>query len=422
MRFPALFLLGVFAILPPVTAGDTADRRLLELTVGKTKHQGRQYVSDAEICWLLERDGHLESIELKQVTEFKQVANTFRPFSAAELRSQLTTELGTGYEADIRGNHIAIAPTGQAKTCVEIVDKTSKSFSSYFSRRNFKLDKLEAPMITVVFRTHNEFLAYCDKGGIKQTKGLLGYYSPMTNRVALYLPQPAAAANTATGDVGPSLSELAIDSGSAPLDPLLRLTHSGAPPLGSGFADTLAHETTHQMGFNSGLHSRLGDDPKWVIEGMAMLFEGDANRDDARQKTNVAQRMNRDRFLWFQEYQQARRKPKSLEEFLTSDALFTTSTLDAYSEAWAFTFFLAETRASNLSGYLKKLANRTELGEYTPMKRLGDFKASFGKDLPNLEAHYLRFIQNLETASPAPATPKTPGQSPPPSSTPVTLR
>ena len=104
-----------------------------------------------------------------------------------------------------------------------------------------------------------------------------------------------------------------------------------------------------------------------------MLFEGDANRDDSRQQSTVAQRMNRERFMWFQEYQQARRPRKSLEEFLTSETLFQTSTLDAYSEAWALTFFLAETRPSNLSGYLKKLANRTELGEYSAMKRLNDF-------------------------------------------------
>ena len=150
------------------------------------------------------------------------------------------------------------------------------------------------------------------------------------------------------------------------------------------------------MGFNCGLHSRLGDDPTWIIEGMAMLFEGDANRDDARQRTSVSQRMNRERFTWFMEYQRARRPKKALEEFLTSEALFQSNTLDAYSEAWALTFFLAETRSSNLSSYLKKLANRTELGEYTAMKRLNDFKAVFGRDINHLEVQYLRFINGLE--------------------------
>lgn len=110
--------------------------------------------------------------------------------------------------------------------------------------------------------------------------------------------------------------------------------------------------------------------------------------------------MNRERFIWFMEYQKGRRPKKALEEFLTSETLFQSNTLDAYSEAWALTFFLAETRPSNLSAYLKKLANRTDLGEYSAMKRLNDFKAVFGKDINSLEVKYLRFINELELSQP----------------------
>ena len=405
MRITALIVLGCLVMASGIEAAETIDRRFLELSVQKEKHQGRKYVSDDEVCWLLERDGQLRNIELSQVTEFKQLGNTFRPYSTNELRGRLLAEFGKGYEVDARSNQVVIAPTGQAKGCAAVVETTAKSFTSYFGRRNLKLDKIETPLVTVVFKSHPEFLTYCDQDQIKQTNGLLGYYSPMTNRVALFLRAPADKASSFSGDIDTPFSQ-------ALAGPLSQLTHFGVPPKSSGFVDTLAHETTHQLGFNVGLHSRLGDDPKWIIEGMAMLFEGDANRDDTRDKTSVAQRMNRDRFIWFQEYQKVRREPKSLEDFLTSDALFTSSTLDAYSEAWALTFFLAETRSANLSTYLKKLANRTDLGEYTPMKRLNDFKACFSKDIPSLEMQYLRFMQELESTQ-SPATTATgPGQSP----------
>jgi hypothetical protein len=49
---------------------------------------------------------------------------------------------------------------------------------------------------------------------------------------------------------------------------------------------------------------------------------------------------------------------------------------------------------------LKKLANRTDLGEYSAMKRLNDFKAVFGKDINHLEVQYLRFINALELPQP----------------------
>ncbi len=411
MRLSILFVCGLLVSFCEASAADKIDRRLIELSVGGIKHQGRQLVSDDEVCWLLKQDGRLHSLDLAEVTEFKQLGHVFRPFSTHEMRTRLITEFGKGFEVDTRGSQVLIAPSGKTKACADLIEATSKSFASYFSRRNFKLDKFETPLVTIVFPTQKEFLAYSGQDMVKNTQGLRGYYSPTSNRVALYMEQSAPAVKSFVGDMG------------EPLAPFSRLTHYGAAQAEGGFRDTLTHETTHQLGFNSGLHSRLGDDPTWIIEGLAMLFEGDANRDDTRQQTTVAQRMNRERFIWFREFSQIRRQPKSLEEFVTTNALFSTNTLDAYSEAWALTFFLAETRSSNLSGYLKKLANRTELGEYTPMKRLNDFKASFGKDIPHLESQYLRFMKELESATPPSqeaATATDPWQTP--KTSPVTLR
>ena len=36
---------------------------------------------------------------------------------------------------------------------------------------------------------------------------------------------------------------------------------------------TIVHEATHQIAFNSGLHQRLSDCPKWFSEGVAMYCE-----------------------------------------------------------------------------------------------------------------------------------------------------
>ena len=400
MRRFASLLLGLLAGFPVGQAAETVDRRFIEITVGEEKYQGRQVVSDSHACWLMERDGRLRNINLTDVTSFKKLGNVFRPYTANELKTRLRKEFGKTYQVEASGYHAVVAPAGKEKACAKIVDMTSDSFISYFGRRNIKLDRLEAPMVTVVFPSQKEFLDYCDRDGVKKINGLRGYYSPSTNRVALYLEQPAKPAKAFYGDLAVPQSPLHRAADDSALLPFSRLTPYGAPQAATTFQDTLAHETTHQMGFNCGLHSRLGDDPTWIIEGMAMLFEGDANRDDARQQSSITQRMNRERFAWFLEYQKGRRPKKALEEFLTSEALFQTNTLDAYSEAWALTFFLAETRSSNLSAYLKRLANRTDLGEYSAMKRLNDFKAVFGKDINHLEVQYLRFINQLELPQP----------------------
>src|SRR5204863_7870023 len=102
--------------------------------------------------------------------------------------------------------------------------------------------------------------------------------------------------------------------------------------------DTMIHEATHQVAFNTGLHSRVGENPKWVVEGLATVFEAPGIRSSGAGPA-VKNRINRERFIWFGNYAKARRKPKSLEAFLSSDDLFKSAVLDAYSEAWAFSFF-----------------------------------------------------------------------------------
>ncbi len=46
-----------------------------------------------------------------------------------------------------------------------------------------------------------------------------------------------------------------------------------ASPNAYGAVSTIVHEATHQIAFNSGLHQRLSDCPKWFSEGIAMYFE-----------------------------------------------------------------------------------------------------------------------------------------------------
>ena len=46
-------------------------------------------------------------------------------------------------------------------------------------------------------------------------------------------------------------------------------------------AAVLIHEATHQMAFNTGVHSRFCPPPTWLAEGLAMLFEAPGVHDRA---------------------------------------------------------------------------------------------------------------------------------------------
>ena len=88
-------------------------------------------------------------------------------------------------------------------------------------------------------------------------------------------------------------------------------------------------------------------------------------------------------------------KPRSLESFLASDDAFKTDVLDAYSEAWAFSFFLIETRPRPYAEYLRTMAARDPLLVYSAEQRVADFKQTVSKELPLLESEFLRFIGQI---------------------------
>ena len=44
-------------------------------------------------------------------------------------------------------------------------------------------------------------------------------------------------------------------------------------------ANTIIHETTHQVGYNIGVHSRLGGTPIWIVEGLATVLEPSGMRE-----------------------------------------------------------------------------------------------------------------------------------------------
>ena len=67
--------------------------------------------------------------------------------------------------------------------------------------------------------------------------GTLGHYDPASNRVFLF---------DATKDAGYDWSEN---------------------------ADTIIHEATHQTAYNVGVHKRFIAAPRWMVEGLATMFE-----------------------------------------------------------------------------------------------------------------------------------------------------
>lgn len=351
---------GWFGVVVSV-AEAASPSKMIELDLDGKKHRGAVIQHDAKSAWFLERDGRLLSLDIDKVSDFRD-AGRFRPFTTMEVREQLTKELNRDFQIAIAGNYVVAGPPQSVERMAPLFDQLYRDFLVGFAARGFKVKPPETPLIAVIFPDRTSFESYCKDEGVRPQPGLRGFYMPQSNRVALY--------DTARTGSEPAK---ALDA-------------------------TILHEATHQVAFNVGIHSRLATTPKWVVEGLATAFEREAMRTNSRQGS-VMTRINPERYSWFQRYRKERRVPRSLGMFVQNDASFDTATLDAYSEAWALSFFLLETRSAEYAKYLHTLHQRDPMKPYPSEERLKDFQSAFGRDLVMLEAHFLRFYQDLPTAT-----------------------
>ena len=327
--------------------------KMLDLQVGKERITGRVMTHDDLSCWFLHRDGRLQKIPMTQVTDFSEVGDKFKPYSQIELKSQLQAEFGKSFEVRTTSHYVVVGRRGAAEAYAAIFEQIYRDFVRSFRTRGFQVNEPEFPLVAIVFPDQTAFVKYCRAERTPVRPGLVGYYLPSSNRVAMF-ERPNA---------------LDVDG-------------------------TVIHEATHQVAFNTGVHSRLARHPKWVVEGLATVFEADGIR-SRQDLTTPADRINRERDLWFQDYAKFRRPAHSMAALVREDQLFEKSPMDAYSEAWALSFFLIETRPADYAGYLKRLVNRDPLSAYDAESRLKDFVDAFGADADALETSFLRYIKKI---------------------------
>jgi len=393
-----------FILLAGMTAAAVGSEPLLELKTGDATFVGKSLGHNNKVCWLMSQDGRVDSVSLKRVTSFRQVSSEFKCYSAQEMRDHLQREFGNEFEVVATTHYLVCATRSQAAQYAKVFEEIYRGFHAYFSTRGFKITEPEFRLVAIVFPDHKAFGEYARKDGVTAAPGLVGYYHQTSNRTALF-DSKTAALSLRERVPGPQTEAFSTDRLFRSIPDLRNLTFADGRTwcadqtwhgtIQADLKDTIVHEATHQVAFNTGLHSRIGDNPVWVLEGLATVFEAPGVRSRSN-RYDVDSRINTERFLWFGDFVNRRRTQKSLAKFIASDTPFKTAVLDAYSQAWALTFFLLETRPSDYARYLKRIAEHNPLEPYTAKQRVNDFKNIFGDDVERLEVEFLRFISRLK--------------------------
>jgi hypothetical protein len=230
--------------------------------------------------------------------------------------------------------------------------------------------------VAIVFSNKASYLEYAHRDIGESASSLIGYYNMNTNRMIMY---------DLTGVDGMVPANEKVSS-QAVINSIL------SQPQAERTVATIVHEAVHQLAYNSGLQTRLADNPLWLSEGLAMYFEApDLNSPQGWKIGNV----NYYNFRMFLAYLQ-QRPADSLQKLIRDDERFKdpASVAAAYHESWAFTYFLMKSRRKPFTDFMKDLAAQQPLGEPDPRRRLELFEQHFG-DIQKLDREFLNYIRQL---------------------------
>jgi hypothetical protein len=354
--------LSGWLILSSAALLQAADRlkTTLKLELKGQPLEGLPLAWSKENVILLDREGKLWEFHPGEVSNFQTTTRGFESHSLSAMQSRLRGEFGKEFEVVSTGHYLVVHPRGHGAHWSRRFEELYRSFVHYFAVRGFTVDEPQFPLVAVVLRNRQEFQQYCRRQGQRAGHSLLGYYSPEDNRVALY-------------DVG---------------------SGQGDGQSWGANSETIIHEATHQTAFNTGIHSRYSPPPRWVAEGLAMMFEAPGVW-NSRSFKKQTERIQHNQLAEFRR-QLSKRSEARFAELVSSDRLFDSDTNGAYAEAWAFSFYLMETQPRQYAKYLKLTARHPDFVAVSSAQRMKDFTDVFGENFRLIDAQFLRFVAGLK--------------------------
>lgn len=324
-------------------------------------------------------DGRYWAVEPQNIVKRSRDDAPFAPLSADAMARQLSDEL-PGFRLHRTDHYLIYYNTSRAyaEWCGGLYERLYKGFYDYWQDRGVELRAPAMPLVALVFQDKKSYEAYARIDYGDATPPPYGYYNQDSNHVLTY---------DMTGVEGAGFGDRA--GFSARVNAIL------SRPGAEGTVATIIHEATHQLAYNSGMHRRRADIPRWLAEGMAIYFES-PDLKNSRGWTKIGA-VNRLRLRPFRDYVN-RRPADSLVTLLTSDSrMLDARTADAaYAEAWALNYFLIRTEREAYQKYLAKLAAKETMLFDTPEQRLKDFQECFGEDLQKLDAAFVKYMLKVK--------------------------
>jgi len=331
---------------PPILAVDLLDHCEFGVPIGLF----------ADKTLLMRRDGSIQYLTNTKIVNQTVLADRFQSIERNELAQQLYGEFGRRYAIKLEAPYLIVAQSNNMPAWSQRFRSMYHSFRLYTKTHGIPLREIEFPLVAIVLGSHQEFLRYAQSDGSKLPDHCVGYYSQKSNRIVLYESSDSHSQDT---------------------------------------LETICHEATHQLAFNTGLHQRLAMTPLWVAEGFATMFE--SSKLSGLQSRDGGSYWPESRRL---EWKAMTKDPESLyrlvENLVRSDVAFDRNSLQAYSVAWGMTTYLSQRRPQQFSQFLARIASLPPFEQYPAAQRTRDFHALFSKDTRMFAKSMVSFIESLD--------------------------
>jgi hypothetical protein len=334
-------------------AGDT---NLVQFQADGRYQTGLSLARNHETWCILGNDGQLHFFET--VDQFKTVSTIDGEFKAAtpvELRGILTREFGPAFEVVTTKHFLVVQPKGRGTKWPDTFEQLHVQFTRQLKMLGVHVRTGKFMMVAVVLPDRSALQTELTRRKI-DNKSIAGVYIANCNRVYTY-------------DSGSSTSTIAV----------------------------LRHEAAHQSAFNSNIHSRLNDTPKWISEGLGMLFEAPGMA--SGRSPHVRERVNADSasqtLVRYSDPQQS--LANDIRRLIIDDTLFMNEkeVSNAYNVSWLMMFYLSERRPSAFAQFINHTASRPPFVDYEQADKLKDFQRITGLSIDQFAAESAKYLQSV---------------------------
>jgi Protein of unknown function (DUF1570) len=364
------------------------DEKSVKTVVAEFKHKHGQLKSVAEIVlqatdggkMLLTPDGQMWTVQPEEFISCEPCEKAMVPLEKDEIFRDFKKQVPIGLDVYKTAHFVIIYDTSEtyAKWVGQLYEQLYKGFHTYMEKTlRIKLDPPRFPLVAVVFKSKESYMAYAEREIGATAGSLIGYYNPQTNRMITY---------DMTG-----IARLEPYGKKITTTELTRLV--GQQPGAERTVATIVHEAVHQLSYNTGLQKRFADNPVWVSEGLALFFESPDGRGIGWGSIGRLNHFNLDTFRKFRQ----NRPADSLMTLISDDSRLKNAqtAANAYSESWAFTYFALKKKKEAYLNYIKDLSQLAPGETLQPPERVKMFKRHFGEDVQDLDKDFLHFMKSV---------------------------